>query len=119
MSTVQDEAEVGRVQSTSDERIEADRGLENDESRSVGEFPVQTLERPDEEEEEEKKDKRLNAAGSSLRRYARHDRDTQEDSSLASSPVLGRPSSADGSLSIPDDTPSIQVVAIPIVLGYH
>lgn len=108
MSTVQDEAEVGRVLSTNEEESEADRGPENDENRAVGGFPVRTLERHYEEEEEEQ-DKSLNATGTSLRSYERHDRDMQEDSSSASSPALGRPSSADGSLSIPDDTPSIQV----------
>lgn len=110
MSTVQDEAEVGRVQSTNDEESEADRGPENDENRTVGGNPVRTLRRPYEEEkgEEEEEDKSLNAAGTSFRSHERHDLDMQEDSSLASSPALGRPSSADGSLSIPDDTPSIQ-----------
>lgn len=110
MSTVQDEAEVGRVQSASDEGSEADRGPENDENGPLGGFPVRTLERPYEEEEDTTS---LIATRTSLRSYERHDLDMQEDSSLASSPALGRPSSADGSLSIPDDTPSIQVATIP------
>lgn len=107
MSTVQDEAEVGRVQSTGDEGSEADRVPENDGNRPVGGFPVRTLERSNEE------DKSLNASSKSHRSYEGHDLNMQEDSSLASSPALGRPSSADGSLSIPDDTPSIQVATIP------
>lgn len=109
MSTVQHEAEVGRVQSGSDEGSEADRGPENHENAPLGGFPVRTLERPYEAEE----DTSLLATGTSLRSYERHDLDMQEDSSLASSPALGRPSSADGSFSIPDDTPSIQVATIP------
>lgn len=110
MSTVQDEAEAGRVQVTSEEGREADRGHENDEDRLVGGLPVRTVETPYEEEEE---DKSLNAASTSLQSYERHDLDMQEHSSLASSPALGRPSSADGSLSIPDDMPSIQVGTSP------
>lgn len=116
MSTVQDEAEVGRVQSTNDEESEADGGPENDENRPVGGIPIRTLQRPYKEEkgeEEEQEDTSLNAAGTSFRSYERHDLDMQGDSSLASSPALGRPSSADGSLSIPDDTPSIQVATVP------
>lgn len=108
MSTVQDEAEVGRVQSTGDEGSEADRGPENDGNRPVGGFPVRTLERSDEEE-----DKSLIASNKNYRSYEGHDLYVQADSSLASSPALGRPSSADDSLSIPDDTPSIQVATIP------
>lgn len=108
MSTVQDEAEVGRVQSTSDEGSEADRAPKNDGNGPVGGFPVRTLERSDEEE-----DKSLNASSKGYRSSEGHDLDMQANPSLASSPALGRPSSADDSLSIPDDTPSIQVATIP------
>lgn len=112
MSTAKDEAEIGR---TKLQRYDEDGS-----------------ERPEEEEEEEERDEDgtpINLSGPARLEFADQRRDENnlstesghsrilnghgstvlKNSYSESSPNVGRPSSADGSLSIPDDTPSIQV----------
>lgn len=112
MSTVRDDAGIAPAQSTSDDERGGERESRNDESKTTGRLPGQTLEEPEEEGEDEHS---LIPTDISFRGYKDYDPDIQEDSDLASSPAFGRPSSADGSLSIPDDTPSIQVIRISSV----
>ncbi len=111
MSSVQDEANNGHAQMTGDEGNEEEEAnnenvvSENDEIASFG-----TLEEPDELEQEES----LIPNGATLDDSVNENREIRgegsEGSQLPSRRALERPSSADGSLSIPDDTPSIQVL---------
>lgn len=104
MSTVKDEAEIGRTQSEIDEESGSERRKDDDEdefSRSPsGLVPV-------EERDEDFNSLSAGSVGSQIRNN--HGLTLLRNRNLESSPVLQRPSSADGSLSIPDDTPSIQV----------
>ena len=113
MSTVRDDAGIAPAQSTSEEERGFDRESRDDESKATGRLPGRTLEEAEGEGEDEHG---LIQTGISFRGYKDLDPHVQEDSDLASSPAFGRPSSADGSLSIPDDTPSIQVPRIFIRL---
>ena len=110
MSSAQDEADNGHADLTEDEKDEEEGKNENveednDEIASFGE-----LQEPGEHEDEEES---LIRNGATLRNSGSQVIDTREEGSensdLPSRPALERPSSADGSLSIPDDTPSIQV----------
>lgn len=114
MSTVRADAGIVPAQSTRDEERGADRRFQEDESPATGRLPERSVEEPDELGDDEHS---LIRRSTSFRGYQDSDPDNQNDSDLASSPALGRPSSADGSLSIPDDTPSIQVSPIFFLLA--
>ncbi len=98
MSTVQDEAEIGPAKSTNDQ-AEGELG---------GDGNATTVGAPEKSDEEEDENSVI-ATSTTFRGYQGQNLDPQDDSNLASVPTLERPSSADGSLSIPDDTPSVQV----------
>ena len=110
MSSVQDEADNGHAELTVDEKNEGDGNnedieQENDEIASFG--PLQESgEQEDEEEDLKPNDTTLHGVGRDL---AGAQEVNSEIPDLPSHRALERPSSADGSLSIPDDTPSIQV----------
>ena len=106
MSTVQDEAELGPAQSTSDEESEDEREFDNNELEVVLTSPDQTVKSPGKVDTD---DNILEVPGARLQGDQTCDLDTQVKLKSTSSLALARPSSADGSLSIPDDTPSIQV----------
>lgn len=120
MSSVQDEANSGHVQLTDDEKSEGEEDnanieQDNDEIASFG-----TLEEPGNHEHEGES---LTPNGAFLLDSGSHIPETRgeesENSDLPSHRVLERPSSADESLSIPDDTPSIQVHTRHQTLRFH
>ncbi|KAL9578669.1 MAG: hypothetical protein Q9212_005574 [Teloschistes hypoglaucus] len=111
MSTATDEADLGPELHTSDRESDQDdqealkkQGLRKNVTNSG-------MEEAAEEEE---------TASSTIRNLNRYDASQEQDNGLnspnESTPpaIVERPSSADGSLSIPDDTPSIQVRQFPI-----
>ena len=109
MSSVQDEADKGHAELTEDEENEEEEiknvEKDNDEIASFGELQ-EPGERKDEEESLTRNGATLHSSGSQILATRKED---SENSDLPSHRALGRPSSADGSLSIPDDTPSLQV----------
>lgn len=106
MSTVYDEAELGRTQSSGDDESETERQNGDIESEAGEGPPIPILNEPDEGEDDRDS---LRNTGVSFRRYAGERPNTQESSTLGFSQNSERPQSPNGSLSIPDDTPSIQV----------
>lgn len=106
MSTAKDEAEIGRTEPPSDEEDGGERLEEEDQDeplkRLSGLAPVGVEGRDDDEYS-------LSAESGGPRVRNNHRSSLLKKHDLESSPGRGRPSSADGSLSIPDDTPSIQV----------
>lgn len=106
MSTAKDEAEIGRTEPQSDEEDGSERLEEEDQDqpprRLSGLAPVGVEQRDDDEFS-------LSAESVGPRVRNSHGSSLLKNHALESPPVWGRPSSADGSLSIPDDTPSIQV----------
>ena len=115
MSSAQEEADDGPRYNESDEELE--RSSKTGKSRSNlhhdrKEIPIRPREahKGDDEAEEEEDSLTVNGHASSD-----DDIDLRTDNTeckvliRASPPEIGRPSSADGSLSIPDDTPSHQV----------
>ena len=101
MSTAQDEAESGHYDSKEQER----------EDPKVQTAPDGTFFEPVQEDPGEGKDNDHSSSGTttSFRKFKEHTSNLRTELSPTASPTLERPSSADGSLSIPDDTPSIQV----------
>lgn len=111
MSTAQNEAENGPAMFRGDDE-HGEEAREGDGGESAGDFPTRVPESP-ERSNEDKDGVTVVATGAPSRRYQNTDQEHHEaDSNLESSTTPERPSSADGSLSIPDDTPSIQV-------GFH
>lgn len=109
MSTVYDEAEVGRAQSSGDEESETERHNGDVESEAGEGPPIPILNEPDEEEHDKE---RLRNTGVNLRGYKGGNLNSQESPRLNLSQALERPLSPNESLSIPDDTPSIQVAKL-------
>lgn len=111
MSAAKDEAENGPLDVDSEEGDTGEKPLVEDESDQVQEedIPTPRLGRINGIEEED------DSIATSLEGFRGNGGQTQdfgsEDSASiqATRPDLGRPSSADGSVSIPDDTPSVQV----------
>lgn len=104
MSTAQDETEIGRAQHIRDEKGGDDERSNGDEEEQQDALPTLVFEGP-EEGENANNDIGAQDLGN------QNDNDSRggvekDETSLA----LRRPSSADGSSSIPDDTPSIQVM---------
>lgn len=104
MSTAQDEAEIGRAQHIRDEKGADDEQSDGEGERQQDALPTLTFERP-EDGENANNDIGVQVSGN------QNDNDSgaggeKNETSLA----LRRPSSADGTSSIPDDTPSIQVM---------
>jgi hypothetical protein len=106
MSTAKDEAEIGRIQPQVEEESGYDTREEDaqDESpsKSPGSVPVGFAEQDG--DEHNISDGSFGSSGPNS-----HGWNLIKDRNIESSPGWGRPSSADGSLSTPDDTPSIQV----------
>lgn len=112
MSTAQNEAENGPAMFREDDDEQGEEAREGDRWESAGDFPTRVPERS-ERPNEDKDGIKVVATSATSRRYQNTDQEHHEvDSNLESSTTPERPSSADGSLSIPDDTPSIQV-------GFH
>ncbi|KAL9124216.1 MAG: hypothetical protein Q9217_006431 [Psora testacea] len=109
MSAVQDEAYDGP------ENLDSEDGEYSEESDRIGELKIEEIENPQSQpvhgQDGDKVDTRLNANGTSFKGYGKRAYKLQ-DEGIKSPPSprdeAERPSSADGSLSIPDDTPSIQ-----------
>ena len=118
MSSVQDEAENGHAKLSVDEENEEEgndesAGHENDDVASFG-----TLEEPIDRENEEssiRNGKDLHGLNSQQVKT----QDQEPENSDLPNRAPERPSSADGSLSIPDDTPSIQVIISHIMFRAH
>lgn len=101
MSAVNDEAEAGRVQPLVDEESESERQNKDDESEASEGPPIPLLIEPNEGERDGDD---LRNKGTSSWGYTEETLDRQENSKSKRSPSLNE------SLSIPDDTPSIQVI---------
>ena len=115
MSAAKDEAENGQLDFESEEGDTGEKDLEEDENHQAEEDDILPLRsrQPNGDEESE-----TTAANDNSLRHNGEKRGESaggvHGSMQATRPGLGRPSSADGSLSIPDDTPSVQVRALPI-----
>ena len=110
MSAAKDEAEDGPVDLINEDDGHEEKSLQGDEDEQTQEEVLLTprLSKPNGFEEEE----------DSL--VSNNDIESEDFGPLqTSSPVLERPSSADGSLSIPDDSPSLQVRPICICRADH
>lgn len=113
MSTAQNEAENGPAMFREDNHNHGEEDLEGDGWESAGDFPLKFSGRIEITNGDGDGNIVVNASATS-RGYQNPDQKYHEaDSNLESSTTLERPSSADGSLSIPDDTPSIQVGSHP------
>lgn len=115
MSAAKDEAEKGQLDFESEEGDTRENDLEEDENDQAEEDDVPTprLGQLNGDEESES----TAVTNNSLRRNGEQMGELGSEiqgSLLATRPELGRPSSADGSLSIPDDTPSVQVRALRV-----
>lgn len=121
MSTVQDEADIGlgkaETEPTNDEGPAVVEDVERIKSRNGTEQPstiVEILQIVRQDEAEEEDSGQNGASFGSYGRLVPEDGEEEEASirnneEVLASPARERPSSADGSLSTPDDTPSIQV----------
>ena len=117
MSSAYEEADDGPVYDDSEEGIQNNVGIQNTKDGSSHERitpGLQEAEQPrspaEEEEEEEEGD--LSIGDPLPSKNGIHIGDERLRGPIVSresTPEIGRPSSADGSFSIPDDTPSIQV----------
>ena len=117
MSTAPDEAEDGPEESIS----RSESGDESESQEEAGEYenslPSEIATSVLQETEDNATEANILATAATtferLQRQRAEDEDSLDDgSNLASRPGLERPSSADGSLSTPDDSPSIQVCRI-------
>ena len=116
MSSAQEEADVGPVYESNEEEL--DDTPTTPKSKSTFRYDHQTLPRRpreahdggSEEAEEEEEDSLTINCHTSVNDDI-HLGNEQSEDRVVRDPISGveRPSSADGSLSIPDDTPSIQV----------
>lgn len=116
MSTAKDEAEIGRknleddeenssekLEKGEDEEEKEEEGDEDELPRSLsGPVPLELMDMHGDEDN-------LSAESVPPRIRNGHGSNSPRNFNTKSSLDVGRPSSADGSLSIPDDTPSIQV----------
>lgn len=113
MSTAQNEAENGPATVREDDDNHGEEDLEGDGGQSAGDFLIWVAERIELKNGDGEGDNVV-ATSATSRGYQNPDQEHHEaDSNLDSSTAPERPSSADGSLSIPDDTPSIQVGSHP------
>ena len=115
MSAAKDEAENGQPHFESEDGGTEERDLEEDENDQAEERDVPTprlgqLNGDEESESTAVSDNSLRHNGEQVGESA----GKVQGSTQATRPELGRPSSADGSLSIPDDTPSVQVRALRV-----
>lgn len=107
MSAVHDEAENGHARSSNNGENETERQNRDDESGLPDGPTIPAL-----KESVKGESRRDSFEDRSSRSYLENGLENKSVSGSGSTPVLGRPSSADGSLSIPDDTPSIQVESL-------
>ena len=110
MSTVKDEADDGPLD-VHGEGGAGEKPLVEDESDQAQEDGFPTL-NPGQSNGIEEEDDSIAAGLEGFRGNGRQAQDSGSEKSVqiqATRPDLGRPSSADGSVSIPDDTPSVQV----------
>lgn len=113
MSTAQNEAENGPAMVREDDHNHGEEDLEGGGGESAGDFPLRVPERI-EITNGDGDGNSVVATSATSPGYQNPDLEHHEaDSNLESSTTLERLSSADGSLSIPDDTPSIQVESHP------
>ena len=115
MSAAKQEAENGQLDSGSGEEDKKEEDLVEDKADQAEENDVQTRGLGQLNGVEKSKSTAVN--NNSLRRNGEQmaELESEEQGSIqATRPELGRPSSADGSLSTPDDTPSIQVRALRV-----
>lgn len=115
MSAAKDEAENGQLDSGSEEEDQREEDLVEDEADQAEENDVQI--RGLGQLNGDEKSKRTAVNDNSLQRNGEQmaELGSEEQGAIqATRPELGRPSSADGSLSTPDDTPSIQVRALRV-----
>lgn len=113
MSAAKDEAENGQLDFESEEGDTRGKFLEEDENHQAEDDDVSPprLDQLNGDEESDStavNDDKLRYNGQQVGGSAGR----VQGSMQATRPELGRPSSADGSLSIPDDTPSVQVRAL-------
>jgi hypothetical protein len=111
MSTVKDEADDGPLDVHGEEGGAGEEALVEDESDQAQEDSFPTLNSGQSNGIEEEDDS-IAASFEGFRGNGRQAQDSGSEDSVhiqATRPDLGRPSSADGSVSIPDDTPSVQV----------
>lgn len=110
MSTAQNEAENGPAMFGEDDDNHRGEAVEGDGGESTGDLSTRAPERPEKPIEGGNAKSVVATSATISRGYQNPDQEHHEaDSNLESSTTPERPSSADGSLSIPDDTPSIQV----------
>ena len=115
MSAAKDEAENGQLDFESEEgdtkgRAEEEDGNDQAEEDDVPNPRLGQMNGDDESESTAVNSNNLQHDGEQVRKSASEVRGSIQ----ATRPELGRPSSADGSLSIPDDTPSVQVRALRV-----
>ena len=109
MSAVLDEADDGPPKLDRDDEIHDENGLASEENESMEGLPSNTFEEDNEGQDE---DDTSAPNGTTIRAYGNVRDDLLKEGSdvkdvLQQAPL--RPSSADGSFSIPGDTPSVQV----------
>ena len=110
MSAAKDEAENGQLDSRSEEEDKREGDLVEDEADQAEENDVQTRGLGHLNGDEKSKITAVNSNNLRHNGEQMADFENEEQGSIqATRPEFGRPSSADGSLSTPDDTPSIQV----------
>ena len=115
MSAAKDEAENGQLDSESEEEDKREEDLVEHETNQAEEddVPTRRLRQLNGDEKSKSTAVNNNSLGHSGEQIA--ELGSNEYGSIqATRPGLGRPSSADGSLSTPDDTPSIQVRALRV-----
>lgn len=122
MSTVQDEADIGLgepdTEPSNDEHSTAEDAA-RPRSRNGTQLPSSIVEVLRSVRQDDLKEEQISQNGASFGSYGRLVHEDEEDETsiqnkedVLASPAKERPSSADGSLSTPDDTPSIQVESV-------
>ena len=120
MSTVQDGADIGLAEPDPQSITDGDSTVANvqqSESRNGAEQPSSIVAALQSVRETDPEEEHINQNGGSFGSYGRIIREGEEEDEASIqnaeevlvSPARERPSSADGSLSTPDDTPSVQV----------
>ena len=115
MSAAKDEAENGQLDFESEEGDTGEENLEEDENHQAEEDDVPPLRSRQLNGDEEGENTIANDTGLRYNGEKGGKSASEVQGSMQATRLeLGRPSSADGSLSIPDDTPSVQVRALPM-----
>lgn len=120
MSTVQDEADIGLAEPDPQSTTDGDPTVayvQQSESRNGAEEPSRVMAALQSVRETDPEEEHIDQNGGSFGSYGRiiREGEVEDEASIQiaeevlASPARERPSSADGSLSTPDDTPSVQV----------